>query len=66
MLSQCLTQVLFYKTAFEVANDEIKEKQSEIELYEERVKELEENIDLISIPESNSERNDEKEDSFFT
>ena len=65
MLSNCLMQVLFYKTALEVANDEIKEKQSEIELYEERVKELEEKIDLISIPESNSERNDEKEDSLY-
>ena len=65
MLSNCLMQVLFYKTALEVANDEIKEKQSEIELYEERVKELEEKIDLISIPKSNSERNDEKEDSLY-
>ena len=26
MLSHCLMQVLFYKTALEVANDEIKEK----------------------------------------
>lgn len=64
-LSLSLMELLIYKTALEVANDEIKEKQSKIEYLEERVKELEEKIDSISILESNIEKNDENKDSLY-